>query len=94
MKMHFSSKVLMLQQCLVYRATIVLHYFQQTKALANKIPPTQTWAIVEVVRDVFSPIVSACVINQCHGYWTLLGALASTIKLHVQLAKERLELQA
>jgi hypothetical protein len=63
MKMHFSSKYLMFQQCFVYGATIVLCHFQQTKALTNKIPPTQTWAIVETVCDVFSPIVRAYVIN-------------------------------
>jgi hypothetical protein len=33
------------------------------------------------------------VINQCHGYWLLLDALASTIKLYVKLSKEILELQ-
>ncbi len=92
--MHFFAKVLMFQQCLVYGATIVLCYFQQTKALANKIPPTQTWANVETICDVFSLVVKAYVINQCHGYWTLLDAFASAIKLYVQLAKENPELQA
>jgi hypothetical protein len=71
-----------------------LCYFQQTKALANKIPPTQTWAIVEAICDAFSHVVRAYGINQCHGYWTLLDTLASAIKLYVQPTKESLELQA
>ncbi len=38
--------------------------------------------------------MTACVINQCHGYWLLLDALAFVIKLYVKLSKEGLELQA
>jgi hypothetical protein len=49
-----------------------LCYFQQTNVLANKIPPTQTWAIVEMTCDAFSLVVKAYVINSAMGighYW-------------------------
>jgi hypothetical protein len=63
------------------------------EALANWIPLTQTWAIIETICDVLSPIMTTCVINQCCGYWLLSDALAFTIKLYVKLSKERFELQ-
>jgi hypothetical protein len=69
-------------------------YGRQIKALTNKIPLAQTWAIVEAICDVFSPIVITCVVNQCHGYRLLFNALVSGIKLYVRLTKEKLELQA
>ncbi len=36
----------------------------------------------------------ACVSNQHHGYWLLLDVLATIIKLHVQVSKDKLDLQA
>jgi hypothetical protein len=62
MKMHFASKVVF-QQCLAYRVAIIMCYSHQIKALANKILSTQTWAIVEAICDVLSPVVITCVVN-------------------------------
>ncbi len=38
--------------------------------------------------------MTTCVVNQHCGYWLLLNAFASTIKLYAKLTKEKLELQA
>ncbi len=46
-------------------------YNCQTKALANKIPCAMTWAIIEAICETLVPIVAACVVNQCRGYWLL-----------------------
>ncbi len=94
MKMHFASKVAIFQQCLAYKVAIIMCYGHQIKALTNKIPSTQTWAVVQAICDVLSPIVTTCVVNQCHGYWLLSNAIAFANKLYVRLTKEKLELQA
>jgi hypothetical protein len=39
-KTHFASKVVIFQQCLAYRSTIVMCYGHQIEALANRIPST------------------------------------------------------
>ncbi len=64
MKMHFVSKVIVFQQCLAYRSTIIMCYSRQIEALASMIPSAQTWAIIEAICDAFSLVVTTCVINQ------------------------------
>ncbi len=91
-KIHFASKVSMFQQCLIYQKSIVMCYNCQTKAWANKIPCGMTWAIIEAICETFVPIVAACVVIQCHGYWLLLDVLVSTIKSYVRLEKEKLDM--
>jgi hypothetical protein len=63
MKMRFASKVVMFQQCLAYKVAIIMCYGHQIKALANKIPSTQTWVIAEAICDVLSHVVTTCVVN-------------------------------
>jgi len=89
----FASKVVMFQQCLAYKVIIIMCYGRHIKVLVNKIPLAQTWAIANAICDALSHVVITCVIKHCCGYWSLLDALASTIKLYVKLSKERLELQ-
>jgi hypothetical protein len=62
-KTHFASKFVMFEQCLTYQVAIIMCYNCQIEVLANRIPSTQTWTIVETIYDAFSPIVIACVIN-------------------------------
>jgi hypothetical protein len=50
-KTHFASKVAMSKQCLTYEVAIIMCYSCQTKVLANKIPSSQTWIIVEAICD-------------------------------------------
>lgn len=69
-------------------------YNCQTKSLANKTPCAMTWAIVGAICEALVPIVTTCVVNQCHGYQLLFNALASTIKLYVRLEKEKFDMQA
>jgi uncharacterized Fe-S cluster-containing MiaB family protein len=37
-------------------------------ALQGKIRTPHIWAIVEIIASTLAPIVSSCVLNQCHGY--------------------------
>ncbi len=41
----------MSKQCLTYEVAIIMCYSCQTKVLANKIPSSQTWIIVEAICD-------------------------------------------
>ncbi len=93
MKTHFTSKVVMFQQCLAYKVAIIMCYEHWIKVLVNKIPLAQTWAIANAICDALSLVVITCVIKHCRGYWLLLDAVAFTIKFYVKLSKERLELQ-
>jgi hypothetical protein len=49
MKTQFASKVVTFEQCLAYRAIIIMCYSCQTKALTNWIPSKQTWTIVKAI---------------------------------------------
>ncbi len=82
-KTRFASKVVMFQQCLTYKVAIIMCYGHQIKVLVNKIPLAQTWVIANAICDALSPFVITCVVKHCRGYWLLLDALASTIKLYV-----------
>lgn len=62
-KTHFASKVVMFEQCLTYQVAIIMCYNCEIEVLANRIPLTQTWTIVEAIYDAISPIVIAYVIN-------------------------------
>jgi len=57
------------------------------------IPSAKFWAIAEIIYDALFLVVTTCVVNQHRSYWLLSDALASTIKLYVQLSKDRLILQ-
>jgi hypothetical protein len=48
---------------LTYKTMIVMCYGCQIKALANNIHLAQTWAIIETICDVLSPVVTTCVVN-------------------------------
>lgn len=61
-KTHFASKVVMFEQCLTRLSScIIMCYNCQIEVLANRIPSTETWTIVEAIYVAFSPIVVACV---------------------------------
>jgi hypothetical protein len=83
----------MFQQCLAYKVAIIMCYGHQIKVLVNKILLMQTWAIANAICDALSLDVITRVVKHCCGYWLLLDALVSTIKLYVKLSKEILELQ-
>jgi hypothetical protein len=68
MKTQFASKVTMIEHCIAYRATIIMCYSCQTKALANRIPFAQFWAIVKTICDALFPIIIVCVLNQYKSY--------------------------
>lgn len=78
----FTSKVTMFQQCLAYWVAIAIYFSCWIKALINKIPFAQTWAIVKAIYDALFLVVIGCAINQCHGYWLLSNVFASIIKLY------------
>jgi len=81
-KTQFATKV---EQCLAYRAIIIMCYSCQTKTLTN-------WTIVKAICDALFLIMFACVLKHHCGYLLLLDVLAIAIKLYVQLSKDMLDL--
>jgi hypothetical protein len=59
--------------------------------ISSRVPPPPTWHILKNLVDVFSSMVSACVMNQSRGHWLLIGAMFTTITMSCTL-KEELEM--
>jgi hypothetical protein len=63
-KTKFASKVIMFEETLEFKQTIITCYGRQnTITLQQKIPKAQVWAIVKVVTSCLNPMVMACVMN-------------------------------
>lgn len=90
----FASRVIMFKDALRYRQAIHNCYIKQAPSLQQRIPTPQTWAILETVASALSPLLSACVINQCRGYWLLSDALSTTIELSLKFSQEKRILEA
>jgi hypothetical protein len=66
----------MFQEALQFKATIVLCYSSQTTMrVINHVPPPLIWHISQIIVDVLSSIVIACLLNQSCGHWLLSDAL-------------------
>ena len=48
-------------------------------------PTGVTWAMSRTVTETLNPIVKQCFLNQTHGYWLLLDALAASLAILVEL---------
>jgi len=82
----FVSKIILFQEALQFKATIFLCYSQQTVVrVTSGVPPPLIWHIFQIIIDVLSSIVSACVLNQSRGHWLLSNALNVTITLSLKL---------
>jgi len=85
----FIIKIIMFQEALQVRSTIVFCYNKQTTTrVIGQTPPPLTWQIFQTIIDYFFPIMFACVFNQSHGHWLLSDALHSTISMNLKLKKE------
>ncbi len=85
----FASKTILFQKALQLKATIILCYSQQTIVkVTGHVPPPLTWHIFQIIIDVFSSIVSACVLNQSHGHWLHSDALNVTIIMSLKLKEK------
>jgi hypothetical protein len=85
----FTTKIILFQEALQLRATIVLCYSQQTtmKVTGCVLPPL-TWHISQIIFDVLSSVVNVYVLNQSRGHWLLFNALNVTIVMNLKFKKE------
>jgi hypothetical protein len=56
--------------------------------VTSHVPSPLTWHISQIIVDVLSSIVSACVLNQSHGHWLLFNVLNVTITMNLKLKEE------
>jgi hypothetical protein len=56
--------------------------------VTSRVPPPLTWHISQIIVDVLSSVVSACVLNQSHGNWLLFDALNVKITMSLKLKEE------
>ncbi len=42
----------------------------------NRVPPPLIWYISQIIVDVLSLVVNACVLNQFRGHWLLFNVLS------------------
>ncbi len=56
--------------------------------VTSHVPPLLTWHISQIVVDVLSLVISACVLNQSHGHWLLSNALNVKITMSLKLKEE------
>jgi hypothetical protein len=67
-KIRFVSKVIMVEETLEFKQTILLSYGRQkTLTLQQRIPKAQVWAIAEVVIHCLNLVVTTCMLNQSRG---------------------------
>jgi hypothetical protein len=85
----FTTKIILFQEALQFRATIVLCYSQQTKMkVTSYVFPPLTWHIFQIIIDVLSLVVNVYVLNQSHGHWLPFNALNVTIFMSLKLKEE------
>jgi hypothetical protein len=56
--------------------------------VTSRVPPPLTWHISQIIVDVLSSVVSACVLKQSHGNWLLFDALNVKITMSLKLKEE------
>jgi hypothetical protein len=54
----------------------------------GRVPSPLTWHVFQIIIDVLSLVVSACVLNQSHGHWLLSDALNVTIFMRLKFKEE------
>jgi hypothetical protein len=85
----FTSKVILFKKALQYCETIVHCYSGQTIIrISVHVPPLLTWHVAQIVVDVPSFVIIACVLNQSHGHWFLNDVLHSAITMNIKLIEE------
>jgi hypothetical protein len=52
------------------------------------VPPLLTWHISQIIVDVLSSIISACVLNESCGHWLLFDALNVIIIMSLKFEKK------
>ncbi len=86
LKTRFVSRIILFQETLEFKHTIVLCYGrQQSLALQGHVPSPQVWAIVQTIVNTLGFVGQQCVLNQSQGYWLLLDALTMAISLVCQM---------
>jgi len=82
----FVSKIILFQEALQFRATIVLCYNRQiAMRTTNCVPSHLIKHISQIIVDVLFLIVSACFLNKSHEHWLFFDALNATISMSSKL---------
>ncbi len=56
--------------------------------VTSRVLPLLTSHIFQIIVDVLSSVISACVLNQFHGHWLFSSVLNVTITMNLKLKKE------
>jgi hypothetical protein len=87
----FANKVMLFQKTLQYYEAIDNYYNRKTTIMISAcVSHPSTWHVAQIVVNVLSHVVSACVLNQYRAHWFLNYALHSAITMNTKL-KEELE---
>jgi len=54
----------------------------------GRVPPPLIWHISQIIIDVLSSIISACVLNESRGHWLLFDALNVIIIMSFKFEKK------
>jgi len=85
----FTSKIILFQEALQFKATIILCYNQQTiMKVIGRVPPPLTWHISQIIVDFLFSIISAYVLNQSHGHWLFFNALNVIITMSLKFKEQ------
>jgi hypothetical protein len=87
----FASKVMLFQKTLQYCEAIDNYYNRKTTIMISAcVSHPFTWHVAQIVVNVFSHVVSACVLNQYCAHWFLSDAFHFAITMNTKLM-EKLE---
>jgi hypothetical protein len=56
--------------------------------MTTQVPPPSTWHISQIIVDVLSPIMYACLFNQSKFHWLLSDVLNFAISICFQLSEQ------
>jgi len=88
-KKKFASKVILFQEALQFKETIILCYNMQNFVRMNaKVAPPLTWHICHIIVAYIGLVVSICILNQSRGHWLLSDALNFAISMNLKFKDE------
>ncbi len=81
--------MILFEEALEYCEAIVCCYSKWTIVrIYVHVPTPFTWHVAQMVVDLISLVVSACVLNQSHGHWLLTNAFHFAITMNTKLMGE------
>jgi phage gp36-like protein len=84
-----ASKIILFQEALQYKKTIILYYNNQNYVKMNaRVPPILTWHICHIAVDSLALVVSAYILDQSKSHWLLSDALNFVITMSLKFKDE------